>query len=437
MKIEVHLQGGLRKIIDITPGATVGATIGRNVFNADGTLFVPSTGGGGDPVSVTSWELILNIPPNVTALANTITTGLYVVTGSGTSATRAITSVAGETTVANGSGVAGDPAIGLADVTPSSGGSIQRLGFDAKGRRSQADTATTDNLPEGATNLYFTDARAQAAVVVPTITDGDTTHSPSGDAVFDALAGKDDAGAADAALLAATTYTDDVVPPHVLFCDVINGRVGVGTQTPTFQFHVEGATAGLYLNRMGGAESFIALAIGGTTQGQLRADASGYLKVTNALGSTELIRLGPDLGVIGGRLFGTALHNNAGGITGTTNQYVGSGTYTPTLTNGTNVAASTSFTWQYIRVGNVMHASGTINIDPTAASVATQIGISLPLASDLNSYVQCTGVAVSQAGAVFGVISGDTTNDRATLDFTNGVSTANASWFITLTCLIR
>lgn len=47
---------------------------------------------------------------------------------------------------------------------------------------------STDELPEGVVNLYFTDARAQAAVVTASISDGDTTHSPSGDAVFDALA---------------------------------------------------------------------------------------------------------------------------------------------------------------------------------------------------------------------------------------------------------
>jgi hypothetical protein len=115
MKIEVHLQGGIRKIIDITPGATVGATIGKNVFNADGTLFVPSTGGGSQQVAVTSWELILNVPPNVAALGSFSGTGLYAVTGLGTSAGRSIVGVAGETEVDNGSGVSGNPSIGLAD----------------------------------------------------------------------------------------------------------------------------------------------------------------------------------------------------------------------------------------------------------------------------------------------------------------------------------
>jgi hypothetical protein len=46
---------------------------------------------------------------------------------------------------------------------------------------------STTDLAEGA-NLYFTGARAVTAVVVSTVTSGDTTHAPSGDAVFNAIA---------------------------------------------------------------------------------------------------------------------------------------------------------------------------------------------------------------------------------------------------------
>lgn len=46
----------------------------------------------------------------------------------------------------------------------------------------------TDALPEGLVNLYFTDLRAQSAVVIDSIADSDTTHAPSRNAVFDALA---------------------------------------------------------------------------------------------------------------------------------------------------------------------------------------------------------------------------------------------------------
>lgn len=283
MKIEVHLQGGLRKIIDITPGATVGATVGVNLKNPDGSLWVPPSNAGQPPVSITSWELILNIPPNVTALSNTATTGLYVVTGAGTSETRSIQAAPGETTVSNGDGVSGNPSVGLADVADTGagalhgitrdakgringttdatitgtagqvdvangdaaagpptisladvadagGGTFKLLTRDAKGRLSGTSDGDTDDVPEGAGNLYFTATRVRdtlltglslassavisatdsvlsafgklqaqitglastvSSLITQTITNGDATHAPSGDAVFDALAGKE------------------------------------------------------------------------------------------------------------------------------------------------------------------------------------------------------------------------------------------------------
>lgn len=87
------------------------------------------------------------------------------------------------------------------------GASLVKTTRDAYGRVEGTEAATTDDLAEGG-NLYFTDARAQSAVVVDSIADGDTNHAPSRNAVFDALEGKDDAGSAAAALAAANTYTD-------------------------------------------------------------------------------------------------------------------------------------------------------------------------------------------------------------------------------------
>lgn len=46
----------------------------------------------------------------------------------------------------------------------------------------------TDDIAEGATNLYFTDTRAKTAVVDDSITNGITDKAPSQNAVFDALA---------------------------------------------------------------------------------------------------------------------------------------------------------------------------------------------------------------------------------------------------------
>jgi hypothetical protein len=62
------------------------------------------------------------------------------------------------------------------------------------------------------------------------------------------------------------------------------------------------------------------------------------------------------------------------------------GTYTPTLTNIANVAASVAFICQYMRIGAVVTVSGICNITPTAAAgTLTELDITLPVASALTS----------------------------------------------------
>lgn len=114
-----------------------------------------------------------------------------------------------------------------------------------------------------------------------------------------------------------------------------------------------------------------------------------------------------------GRVFGTSLHNNAGAVTGTTNQYIASGTYTPTLTNTTNVASS-SFTnsppAKWIRVGNVVQVSGHVTITPTAAAgTQTVLDLSLPIASNITHFEDCSGVASD------GASGGGTANSSAAI----------------------
>lgn len=137
---------------------------------------------------------------------------------------------------------------------------------------------------------------------------------------------------------------------------------------------------------------------------------------------TEKLRITSD-----GRLYGTALHNNAGSVTGTTNQYIASGTYTPTLTNVANAGGTLSSDGaQYIRVGNVVTVSGKLQTIPTAATTLTQIGISLPVASNFASAHECSGTAASRRGSFFvGTIHADATSDRAELWF-DSVDNVNA-----------
>jgi hypothetical protein len=97
-----------------------------------------------------------------------------------------------------------------------------------------------------------------------------------------------------------------------------------------------------------------------------------------------------------------------------------SGTYTPTLTNGTNVAASVSSVFSYARVGSMVTVVGSVNIDPTATGTLTELGISLPIASNFSqagdgsgSIAQTTGAAAFAQGGLMA----DTVNDRMSCIF--------------------
>lgn len=70
-----------------------------------------------------------------------------------------------------------------------------------------------------------------------------------------------------------------------------------------------------------------------------------------------------------------------------------SGTYTPTLTNGANVAASTARLATYAMCGRMCFVSGQIDVDPTAGGALTEIDLSLPadLGSVFTTAYQCGG----------------------------------------------
>lgn len=187
-KARVLVADGVRqgaKTIVVESGATRGATIGLDLWLLDANgnqvavreqdilnSYVTTTPGGGDSstgdYSPTAWRLIVEIPPNVVALAETATTGIYVITGEGASVTRQITGTEDEITVADGDAVAGNPKIGLADLANSGvGGALLKITRDDKGRLSGTEAATTDDLDEGTENLYYTDDRVIALIGDP------------------------------------------------------------------------------------------------------------------------------------------------------------------------------------------------------------------------------------------------------------------------------
>jgi hypothetical protein len=111
--------------------------------------------------------------------------------------------------------------------------------------------------------------------------------------------------------------------------------------------------------------------------------------------------------------------------------FITSGTYTPTLTNTTNITASTANAdTMYFRVGSIVHVAGRVDIDPTGTGTVV-LGISLPIASNFSSENQCAGTAYSDQDDA-AAIDGSTANDTAILDGAV-TDTTNESWSFTFT----
>lgn len=108
------------------------------------------------------------------------------------------------------------------------------------------------------------------------------------------------------------------------------------------------------------------------------------------------------------------------------------GRWTPTATLGTNCAAATPGSAHYSRVGNIVHFSGRITIDPTATGF-TALELSLPIASNFASVEDASGVfnALGVTGAATtvdtGAIEASVADDRLVLNFITG-DTANRAY---------
>lgn len=99
--------------IDIDPAATEGSIVGVNLRWPNGDIVTEedlARAPTEDDYPVTFWRLIQEVPPNVQALAEQAGSGLYVITGPGSSATREI-EVGDLLTIANGDGVGANPLI--------------------------------------------------------------------------------------------------------------------------------------------------------------------------------------------------------------------------------------------------------------------------------------------------------------------------------------
>lgn len=110
---------------------------------------------------------------------------------------------------------------------------------------------------------------------------------------------------------------------------------------------------------------------------------------------------------------------------------IASGTWTPTITNGTNIQASTAYNCQYLRIGNIVTVSGRVDIDLTSTAVASNLQMSLPIASDFpTSSGRVGGVATGYTSQTSTwAISPDAGNNTLSFDQAGIVSTAAEVYF--------
>lgn len=112
--------------------------------------------------------------------------------------------------------------------------------------------------------------------------------------------------------------------------------------------------------------------------------------------------------------------------------------YMPTITNVTNVAGSTAYSSIFFRSGGFVTVAGKVDIDPTAISIDTEIGISLPVASDFQVEEDCAGSAITYAlSGVAAVVYADIVNNRARLRYLNALDIVNRSWFFHFSYRVR
>jgi hypothetical protein len=94
------------------------------------------------------------------------------------------------------------------------------------------------------------------------------------------------------------------------------------------------------------------------------------------------------------------------------------GTFTPVGTGVANLDSVTMYQLQYVRVGNVVTASGRFDANAAVSGTLSQFRMTLPIASNFGATEDCGGVAMARVVAGHAAaIYADTTNDAAFVEW--------------------
>jgi len=153
-------------------------------------------------------------------------------------------------------------------------------------------------------------------------------------------------------------------------------------------------------------------------------------RTTLGLG-TMAVQNGNSVTITGGSITGITDLDIADGGTGAstaanarTNLGITSSTYTPTITNISNIQAVTPAVCMFTQIGTMVTVNGRVNIDPTTNGSATAIEMTLPVASNLGAVGDLIGVSSCAQTTQSGALSANTTTDRALMEFQAGSNAA-------------
>jgi hypothetical protein len=278
-------------------------------------------------------------------------------------------------------------------------------------------TLNTGDVTEAA-NLYYTDSRVDARVIAAGYTVKSASSLGGGSPVYKANTAGDISfrSIIGTGIASVTTNANDItinVPANTI--SSVNGQTGAVVLTTTniaegTNLYYTDARVGTYLTTNGY-----------TVKSINNVGAGGNIYVGNTAGAVTLRSI-----VAGG---GVTVTQNTNDVTIST-PVITDGTYTPTLFNTTNVAASTSGVCMYTRIGNTVRVSGAVQIDPTNNNQSTVLGVSLPIASNFTVSTDCagSGSAIDVAGQSCGILA-DPVNDRALIQYVNGSNANNFMYF--------
>ena len=105
------------------------------------------------------------------------------------------------------------------------------------------------------------------------------------------------------------------------------------------------------------------------------------------------------------------------------------GTYTPTLTGVTNYGSATAFACQYSKIKTIVTVSCRVNSDPTSAAASTQLGVTLPIASNFTTTEDASGACTASDDSTRCYVGADTSNDRIQLEMIPAVNTNHGVFF--------